>query len=132
MRAYYSLTSRLIFILLNFIVLIPVTVHASINDLTSINIGLLAVESKEQCFDQWRPTAEYLHSVLPDYSTSIVCLNFDEVEKAVYNGLVDFTITNPAVYVNLEFIYGASRIATLKGLGGNDQSTQFGGVLFKI
>ena len=45
MRAYSSLTSRLNFILLNFIVIIPVTVHASINDPTSITIGVLAVGS---------------------------------------------------------------------------------------
>jgi ABC-type phosphate/phosphonate transport system substrate-binding protein len=34
------------------------------------------------------------------------------------------------VYVNLEYIYGATRIATLKDQGEELASSQFGGVLF--
>jgi|GEM_PF-915571 len=104
--------------------------QASINDSSSINIGVLASGGKDQCFDQWRPTAAHISHVLPGYSVSIVCLDFNEVEKAVYNGLVDFTITNPAIYINLEYIFGVSRIATLKGQGSEEQATLFGGVLF--
>lgn len=105
-------------------------VRASINDSSSINIGVLAAAGKDQCFDQWRPTAAHISQVIPGYRVSIVCLDFNEVEKAVYNGLVDFTITNPAIYVNLEYIFGVSRIATLKGMGSEEQATLFGGVLF--
>ena len=61
---------------------------------------------------------------------SIVCLDFNEIEIAVFEGRIDFTITNPAVYVNLEYIYGATRIATLKDQGEELASSQFGGVLF--
>ena len=104
--------------------------QASINDPTSINIGVLASGSKNQCFDEWRPTAEYLQESLPGYSIHIVCLEYREVERVVYDGLVDFTITNPAIYVNLEFIFGASRIATLRDRQGQELSAQFGGVLF--
>ena len=109
---------------------IPSLIQASINDPTSINIGVLASGSKEQCFNQWRPTAKYLKEALPGYAVNIVCLDYQEVEKVVYDGLVDFTITNPAIYVNLEFIYGASRIATLKDRKGQELSAQLGGVLF--
>jgi PAS domain S-box-containing protein len=59
-----------------------------------------------------------------------VCLDLNEVEKAVSDGRVDFTITNPAVYVSLEYIYGASRIATLKDRGDQAAATQFGSVIF--
>lgn len=110
---------------------VPSLIQASVNDPLSINIGVLASGSKGQCFDQWRPTAKYLTSALPGYSANIVCLDYNEVERVVYDGLVDFTITNPAIYVNLEFIFGASRIATLKGRKGQELSMQFGGVLFK-
>jgi len=113
-----------------FALAVPSLLQASINDPTSINIGVLASGTKGQCFDQWRPTAEYLQSALPGYSVNIVCLEYREVEKVVYDGLVDFTITNPAIYVNLEFIFGASRIATLRDRQGPEVSAQFGGVLF--
>ena len=124
--------SRFLWIFLNFLVFSsPSILQASVNEPTSINIGVLSAGSKDQCFDQWRPTAEYLEGALSGYSAHIICLDYSEVEKAVYDGLVDFTISNPALYINLEYIFGASRIATLKGQGGNAQSTQFGGVLFK-
>jgi len=110
---------------------VPSLLHASVNDVSTINIGVLAAGSKDQCFDQWRPTAAYVHSMLPEYSVHIVCLDYKEVEKAVYYGLVDFTITNPAIYVNLEYLFGASRIATLKGQGRGEHATQFGGVLLR-
>lgn len=109
---------------------VPSLLQASINAPASINIGVLASGSKDQCFDQWRPTAAYLQEALPGYSVHIICLAYQEVEKVVYGGLVDFTITNPAIYVNLEFIFGASRIATLKDRHGQELSAQFGGVLF--
>jgi len=132
MNAKISLSLRLFSIALIFLAFAaPTLLQATINDTSSINIGVLSVGSKDQCFDQWRPTAAYVSSSFPGYSVHIVCLDYDEVEKAVYEGRVDFTITNPAVYINLEYIFGATRIATLKGQGSGEQATQYGGVLFK-
>ncbi len=131
MQTFPTLLSRLLWLLLNFLVLAPSTLQATVNDPSSLHIGVLTTGSKGQCFEQWRPTAEYLGSVLPGYSVNIVCLDYGEVEKAVYNGRVDFTITNPAVYVNLEYIFGITRIATLKDRGDNETSTQYGSVLLK-
>ncbi len=109
---------------------LPTAVRATVNEPRRIHIGVLAEEGKEQCFERWRATAEYLQEYNPQYAASIVCLDFNEVEKAVFEGRVDFTITNPAVYVNLEYIYGASRIATLKESGDPSVATQFAGAIF--
>ena len=108
---------------------VPSLTLASINDPASINIGVLASGSKDQCFNDWRPTAKYLKEALPGYTVNIVCLDYQEVEKVVYDGLVDFTITNPAIYVNLEFIFGASRIATLRDRQGQELSAPSRGLV---
>ncbi len=131
MQRFPSLPLRFLWFFLAALVLLPSTIQATINDPSSIHIGVLTTESKHQCFEEWQPTADHLKTVLPGYSVNIVCLNFDEIEKVVYNGLVDFTITNPSEYVNLEYIYGITRIATLKDQGDAETSTQYGSVLFK-
>ncbi len=129
--AFYFSYRLLLLFLTSLVLALPATLQATINDPASIHIGVLATGGKEQCFDRWRPTAAYVSEAIPGYVVNIVCLDFSEIEPAVYNGLVDFIITNPAVYLNLEYIYGITRIATLKDRGGNATSTQYGSVLFK-
>ncbi len=109
---------------------LPASPWATVNDPQTIHIGILAEEGKTECFKRWRGVAAYLQQYNPQYTVKAVCLDFDEVEKAVYDGRVDFTITDPTIYVTLEYLYSASRIATLLDEGGSEVSTQFGGVLF--
>ena len=130
MKFYALLLPRLLAALFVVFLFASSTLQATVNDPRRIHIGVLADEGKEQCFTRWRATAEFLQEYNPQYTASIVCLDFNEIEKAVFDGRVDFTITNPAVYINLEYIYGASRIATLKDLGDQSASTQFAGVVF--
>lgn len=104
--------------------------HASFLDPGTIHIGVLAKSGKEQCFQQWNPTGVYLQNKIQGKKIQIVCLGFDEVDKAVADKHVDFTITNPSVYVNLEYKYGASRISTLKHKQAFHANVQFGGVIF--
>ena len=105
--------------------------NASASDANPIFIGVLAKDGKQNCFQQWKPTAAYLQKKLPDNTyVHIVCLDFDEVDKAVADEMVDFTITNPSIYVSLEYKYGASRISTIKNKLKNKSHTQFGGVIF--
>ncbi|WP_319585218.1 PhnD/SsuA/transferrin family substrate-binding protein [uncultured Desulfobulbus sp.] len=123
------LLHRLLVTLCAFLLFTP-TLQATVNDPATIHIGILAIDGKEQCFDRWRATGEYLQKALPQFGVSVVCLEHNEIEKAVFEGRVDFTVTNPAVYVNLEYIFGASRIATLKDLGDPTSVSQYGGVIF--
>lgn len=58
----------------------------------------------------WSPTAAYLSAHVPNSSFSIVPLDFREIGPAVKNGEVDFVVTNTSIYVDLETLYGISRI----------------------
>lgn len=125
--------SRLIVCLLLFVGVyqgVVATAQGSLLDDGTIYIGVLAKDGKEECFQQWNPTAAYLREKLPEFKFQIVCLGFDEVDSVVSEEKVDFTITNPSMYVNLEFKYGASRISTLKNRSSRTSYTQLGGVIF--
>ncbi len=96
-----------------------------------ISIGVLSHRGDQFTSNTWDPTAYYLTTQLPEYDFEIVPLDFDEVDEAVRENKVDFILVNPGIYVNLEYKYRVSRLATMINLRGDDASYQsFGGVIF--
>ncbi len=97
----------------------------------TVSIGVLAKSGEDIAVEKWSATADYLSTTLPEYHFTIVPLGFKEIHEAVQQGRVDFVLANSAFYVELEKLYGVSRIATLinQNLPGQ-QTTTFGGVIF--
>lgn len=95
-----------------------------------IRIGVLAKRGTERCLEKWGPTADYLTEHIPEHRFEIVPLNFQEIFIAAENESVNFILTNPSIYVELDVRFKAMRIATLNNLGplGNPCSV-FGGVI---
>lgn len=96
-----------------------------------VRIGLLAKRGLAIDVKLWTATADYLTTHLPEYRFRIVPLDFTEIHDAVGEAKIDFVLANSAFYVELEKLYGVSRIATLinRNLPGQ-QTTTFGGVIF--
>ena len=95
-----------------------------------LKIGVLAIRGKEQCLKSWSATAEYLTSNIPGRPFVIVPLNHSEINSIVEKGEVDFILTNSASYVELEYFFGANRIATLKERRLGRVYSQYGSVIF--
>ena len=98
---------------------------------TQVTIGVLAVRGIEVTFKRWTQLTKYLNTQLDNYYFTVVPLDFDQLSINIATKKIDFFITNPVNYVELEYIYGASRIATLLN---NHSSTQvklseYGGVI---
>ena len=96
----------------------------------SVRIGVLAKRGPQVTLAKWGPTANYLTARIPDHRFRIVPLGFDEIHPAVESGRVDFVLANSAFYVQLEALYGVSRIATLKNRLSDGAYELFGGVIF--
>jgi len=94
-----------------------------------IRIGVLAYRGKQETLKRWSPTASYLSSRIPGKHFEIVPVNLDEIDKAIRNGQLHFTLTNPGNYVGLETRYGASRIATLQTREKNRIRVHYGAVI---
>lgn len=96
-----------------------------------VRIGVLALRGPEKTLESWSATADYLERQLPGNHFRIEPLGFEEVRLAVRQGRIDFVLTNPSYYVELESLYGVSAIATLRNrfIGSTGHST-FGGVIF--
>ena len=95
----------------------------------SVKIGVLAKRGTEIAHKKWDATAAYLTRTVPEYRFEIVPLGFDELRQAVSEERIDFVLTNTMYYVDLEYRYGVSRIATLVNRFQHDRLTRFGGVI---
>lgn len=95
-----------------------------------IRIGILSHRGAELTLAAWQPTAAYLSQQLTSYEFIIKPLGFDEVDNAVQRNDVDFILVNPGIYVNLEYKYRVSRLATMSNLRGDGAYKIFGGVIF--
>ena len=95
-----------------------------------VRLGVLAKRGTERAIQQWQPTADYLNKTIPQLKFELVPLPFDQVREAVANQKIDFLLANPAIYVEMEYDYRASRIATMENLRLGKGYTLFGGVIF--
>ncbi|WP_341325245.1 PhnD/SsuA/transferrin family substrate-binding protein [Methylotuvimicrobium sp. KM2] len=106
---------RLIILSLSSILLLtPASVAAD----DTVRIGVLANRGKDRALVEWLPTAEYLANEISSRNFSIVPLDFNEIDKAVASGEVDFFLVNSGIYVDFEARYGAGRIATMRKRNG--------------
>lgn len=120
---------QMLFLLFIPLLFVPATLQSA-QDRLNISIGVLAKRSAEQCLKQWQPLADYMNQTIAGYNFIIVPLGFDEIEKAVANKSVDFTVSNPAIYVAQEAKFKATRIATMHNYTLGAYRKQFAGVIF--
>jgi signal transduction histidine kinase/ABC-type phosphate/phosphonate transport system substrate-binding protein len=95
-----------------------------------VGIGVLAKRGSDQAATMWAPTAAYLSAHIPGYAFTIIPLDFKKIDQAVREQRVQFVLTNPAIYVGLQYQYGTTRIVTMENLRQGQGYTQFGGVIF--
>ncbi len=96
----------------------------------NVKIGVLAKRSADITHEKYSDMATYLSEQIEGYHFEIVPLSFAELGNAVKNKRIDFVLTNTMYYVELEYRYGVSRIATLKNISsGGNVLTSFGGVI---
>ena len=95
-----------------------------------LKVGVLAIRGKEKAIPQWQPHVEYLSDNIPEYAFELIPLTIDEFYEAAEKNELDFVITNPGMYVNLEAMYGVNRLVSLKNLRLGNSYTVFGAVIF--
>lgn len=100
----------------------------SLADTKPVRIGVHA--HRAESLELWAPTADYLTSTVSGYRFTIVPLNNHTFGPAVERGEVDFVITNPGLYIELEARYGVTRMLTLRNLRQGKPYTVFGSVIF--
>jgi len=68
--------------------------------------------------------------LLAGYSFKLLPLDLHEMNDALVRGDIDFILTNPGNYVELEARHGITRIATLRNVRQGRAYVEFGAVIF--
>lgn len=98
---------------------------------SNVRIAVRAHSGNEIAIKKWSATADYLSKAIEGYSfTMLPIVEFDEMRKIVDNQEVEFILTNPAAYIDLEINHGATRIVTLINRRGKDSTDKFSSVIF--
>jgi len=95
-----------------------------------VTIGVLAYKGKVATLSQWTPTAKYLSEKIPAYQFQIVPLTLEEINQAINKEQLDFVLTNPGHYIQLQAKNNVTRIATLKTAYLNHALDHYGAVIF--
>jgi two-component system sensor histidine kinase TtrS len=103
---------------------------AAITPALPLRIGVLANRGREECLKRWKPTAAYLERHLPGTRFEVVPLDFGQVAQKVASGEVQFIITNPVQYAQLEFDGKAHRITGFLVPSAGKPQGVYGGVIF--
>ncbi len=101
-----------------------------VNDPEVVFIGVLAKEDSQTILDHWNATAYYLNQEIDGYYFRIVPIKFENFYREVERQNVDFVVVNSGMYVELEYYYLVSAIATMENDIMGEAETSFGGVIF--
>lgn len=113
--------SKFIFILLLFSLTSPCFAK------DKVVIGVRAHNGVEYAVKRWMPTIDYLQQKIPDYHFELKPVEqIKEMETLVRENKLDFVITQPVAYVDLEILFGVTRLLTLQK---KDNVSQFGSVI---
>lgn len=91
-----------------------------------VRIGVLAFLGAEAAVSEWSPLKRRLEAALPRYVFRLVELDHARMDAAARAGELDFVVTNPGHYVELESELGASRILTLDSGKGRSAAEALG------
>lgn len=107
---------NLFFLLLLFI---PVVSFAQ-----TVNILVVTIHGIDAGNKEWQPTVDYLQQTLPQHEFNLVPvtpIDLPRIKELIARQEIDFVITQPAIYVDLELNFGISRILTMVKAGGLSQ-----------
>lgn len=94
-----------------------------------VQIGVLAYRGAAQAQATWGATVEYLHRVIPEHRFRLLPLDFAELDAALAAKQLQFVLTNPGNYVQLEAAHGISRIATVESTITDDPRHSIGSAI---
>ncbi|MDK3019804.1 sensor histidine kinase [Pseudodonghicola flavimaris] len=80
-----------------------------------LTIGVLDYQGARHSLSHWDATLQGLRQALPQYDFRLRALDIHALAEALAAGELDFVITNPGHYAELEYDYHISRIATAEG-----------------
>ena len=97
---------------------------------TEVTVGVLAHRGITKAEKLWQPTIDYLNEQIPGYHFVLEPRTLKGLTQDTAKDSFDFVLTNPGQYVELEALYGITRLATLRNLRQGKPYDAFGSIIF--
>jgi len=82
---------------------------------------------------QWQATTDYLSAKIPEHTFKLVpIIMLGEISEMTGRGELDFILTNPSSYIEIEMQHGARALVTLNYRQRDKGRTIFGSVIFTL
>lgn len=93
-------------------------------------IGVNAPWGRDIATRMWTPTAAYLSGELDGARFQLIPMDLDDLAPAIADQRIDFVLTQPGSYIQLEREHGIARLTTLRTLKAGLSASHFGAVIF--
>jgi len=105
--------------------------YVSITTSSRFLVAVRAHHGVQQAHAEWQSTLDVLNKTLAPHQFSLVpIVKLDEISRAAKMSEIDFVLTNPSSYVELEQLYQAKVLATLNNKRAQTAQSEFGSVIF--
>lgn len=102
----------------------------SVSAALTLHVGVRAHSGKALAQKQWQPTIDFLNHSLPQHHFILHAVErIEDMDRLVGRHQLDFVITQPVAYIDLNRFHGVVAMLTLKR---NKGVTQFGSVIFRL
>ena len=98
---------------------------------TKIIVGIRAWKGMDIAYKEWNSTIDYLNKHIKGYEFKLYPLvKYDEIKSKIETKDIDFLICDPVLYIESEYLYGVTRLATLQRKVKGFYFDKFGSVIF--
>lgn len=99
-------------------------------DATRVAIGVLVRAGEHNAIEHWTPTADYLSRQIRERRFVIIPHDLDSMRRAVEHNELDFILTNPGQYADLQARYGITALVTIQNIWRDELHSVSGAVIF--
>lgn len=99
---------------------------------TSVRVGLLSVLEGQETTSQWATWMQGLQGRLSKHHVEFLPLDLLQMQAAVEQRQIDFLVTNPGQYVDLETRFGAVRMATQTAVDSPNAAHAVGSAVVRL
>ena len=94
-------------------------------------VAVRAHQGIDGAIKKWQPTIDVLNREIPQHTFILLpIISIVEIEQRAGRGEVQFILTNPSSFVDIEKLYGAHALLTLNNKRANTAQSRFGSVIF--
>ncbi len=79
-----------------------------------VNVGILSFRPVDDNQRIWQPFVDEIRASNPTLDVNITSGSLDDIDALVAHNKLDFVVVNPSAFVEMEYKYGISNIASIR------------------